>query len=711
MWRKSYSSGTDSNDFFSAHPDTVTAERINEALRSCAEQYGTKSVEYGRQLMLCGAECFGNYDLAQASVLIKRGVSIISQYGDGPFDGRDTVDEIFLHDVMTGVNIIQDYNALHHCRRATELKRQYFGSNSKIHLNGLLILSRLQAQRFRYRESMKTHNKGYEAYVKLIKDEFCRRGERDRANYWQTVKGYIYATVDLAAQTSSQQATRRTRSLAGPAYNALLLYKGLLLNTTVGFENHVKNSGVQDAINLLEQKKLLAANNAPDSVIDSIDLVILQYLREDGKPYTIPSLDITWDSVLAALGDDDLAIEFFRDRKNEYGAVLLRKDWQTPLIVMLDNELKISGNYKSLDDALKLQMQIDYSYNANDLWQLSRAVWTDEIVKHFPKTKDGRIFFSADGELQVNGIENLPFLPIKNPQKNNDEFWREKYHTVSEIYNVHRLSSTRELAMKRQYASNYRAAVFGGIKYDIPRKRMVENFREPRSNGGLKLVVHGKKRNTLDSLPGTRIEANAVSDLLGRGLQNRFEVHKFMDDYGTEEEFKGLSSKNYQIVHVATHGFALNDGNASFISEADANNPLARSGLLLAGANASWNGFPTRGREDGILTALEISRMDLRSTDIVALSACETGLGAIGEDGVFGLQRGFKMAGVGAILMSLWQVNDDATCFLMTEFYRNWIEGMSKHEAFEEAKRQVRSHDGWESPWFWAAFILLDAID
>ena len=94
-------------------------------------------------------------------------------------------------------------------------------------------------------------------------------------------------------------------------------------------------------------------------------------------------------------------------------------------------------------------------------------------------------------------------------------------------------------------------------------------------------------------------------------------------------------------------------------------------------------------------------------------SACQTAQGRVTGDGVFGLQRGFKKAGAQSLMMSLWPVDDEATCLLMTEFYRNWIsKNMTKHDALEKARQTVRSHTekGWDNPEYWAAFILLDAL-
>ena len=170
---------------------------------------------------------------------------------------------------------------------------------------------------------------------------------------------------------------------------------------------------------------------------------------------------------------------------------------------------------------------------------------------------------------------------------------------------------------------------------------------------------------------------------------------------------------------------------------------LTRSGLLFAGANNALQGktLPD-GVEDGVLTAKEIAALDLRSLDLVALSACQTGLGEITGDGVFGLQRGFKKAGANTLLMSLWKVDDTATQLLMTQFYKNMLSGMGKYEALTAAQKYLRElevevkpektafqqimdgKDGkkeknpehrtvrkYANPYYWAAFVLLDGIN
>ena len=137
-------------------------------------------------------------------------------------------------------------------------------------------------------------------------------------------------------------------------------------------------------------------------------------------------------------------------------------------------------------------------------------------------------------------------------------------------------------------------------------------------------------------------------------------------------------------------------------------NPLRRSGLVLSGAN-TWKKSPVEGAENGILLAEEVAGLNLLGAELIVLSACETALGEVdNSEGVFGLQRAFKLAGAQTLIMSLWKVDDEATSLLISGFYKNWLSGKSKQEAFKEAQRQLRANTRYASPFFWAAFVLMD---
>ena len=182
----------------------------------------------------------------------------------------------------------------------------------------------------------------------------------------------------------------------------------------------------------------------------------------------------------------------------------------------------------------------------------------------------------------------------------------------------------------------------------------------------------------------------------------------------TEEMFKSLSmEKSPEVLHISTHGFSIPLGdkqNAYKIYEnsfVQNNNPLFRTGLLFAGAERTWDkNKPVKGIEDGILTAYEVSNMNLSNTKLVVLSACETGLGEVkGSEGVYGLQRAFKMAGVRHIIMSLWSVPDKETGIFMEKFYKNLVKLNDVRKAFTETQKYMRKK---YEPYYWAGFVMVE---
>jgi CHAT domain-containing protein len=205
-------------------------------------------------------------------------------------------------------------------------------------------------------------------------------------------------------------------------------------------------------------------------------------------------------------------------------------------------------------------------------------------------------------------------------------------------------------------------------------------------------------------LPGTAVEVSEINKLF---LSKAFRVNTYTGETASEHNIK--KSADLKVLHVATHGFFMNDVQ---VSEADAesatalfNNPLLRSGILLAGAGLTKNEGDLNG-EDGVLTAYEAMNIDLNQTELVVLSACETALGELKNgEGVYGLQRSFIVAGADAVMMSLWQVDDIATQELMVNFYQRWLGGEDKHSAFRGAQLMIK--EKYKSPFYWGAFILV----
>ena len=176
----------------------------------------------------------------------------------------------------------------------------------------------------------------------------------------------------------------------------------------------------------------------------------------------------------------------------------------------------------------------------------------------------------------------------------------------------------------------------------------------------------------------------------------KMSVFKYELDKGTEESFKALSKRSTTIVHLSTHAF--------YQPPSSFKDNYKSEGLLLSGCNTVCD--DSLNVEDGILCASEIELLDFRNTSLVVLSACNTGLGSLLVDGIGGLQRAFKKAGVNTIIMSLWEVSDIATSFFMQQFYKSLFITKSKRNAFIQALQLTKKE--FEDPYLWASFVMLD---
>lgn len=485
--------------------------------------------------------------------------------------------------------------------------------------------------------------------------------------------------------------------------NIALFSKGLLLSTELEITKLIQESGDLKAqqlyselrqnrqiLNVMYSKPIMDRYINCDSIEHvSFDLErqLMSRVKEFGD-YT-RNLSISWQDVQSKLGENDIAIEFLSYPENydttTYVALTLCNDDTIPVLTPLFDE-----------------QQLFNASGENESYQTTKAdemIWSPLSSRLEGKT---HVYFSASGILHNIGIEYLPSMDGKE---------------------CYRLSSTRELAIKRSETPSDGAVVYGGIQYATD----VSQMGTPRGDGSF-LAHRGfnpdsvTQRGSWDYLPGSLDEANEVDSILAK---SDVDVKKVTGLEATETTFKDLSSQRKRILHIATHGFYYNDSTAHHYNERerlgflqmDNDHPryvedkaMTRTGLLFTGAQNTFDGVKIPdGVDDGVLTAQEVSQLDLRGLDLLVLSACQTGLGEVTSDGVFGLQRGFKKAGAQSILMSLWKVDDEAAHMLMTEFYRGWTTGLTKYAALRHAQSVVK--EKYPDPRHWAAFILMDALD
>ena len=508
-----------------------------------------------------------------------------------------------------------------------------------------------------------------------------------------------------------EKATDSNSDKISEAYNISLFTKGLLLGTILDFSQLLVEKGTPEAISKFQDLKLLklqiqslyekpiAERNLNVDSLENAAREIESDLIKESKEYGdyTRNLKITWEEVQSNLREKDVAVEFLEyptlTDTVKYAALVLRSGWENPKFVPLFRKDQIEG-------IVNLDPNQIYS-NGIIGKKLRTLVWGP--LEEFIAPGD-KVHFSAAGILHQLAIENIYY---------------DESTTLGDRYQMNRLSSTKELALKKPESKNQSVALYGGIKYDLSIDQMIAGSEKYERKDSF-LAVRGFDQDSLDRkgwqfLPGTLAEANEVSQIL---KEDQYQVTEFIGEAGSEESLKDLSGKRTGIIHIATHGFFLpveqskrnlfiqkrfEDRNAS----AGYVDPMLRSGLLLAGGNRAWQGDSIPETiEDGVLTAKEISQLDLRETDLVVLSACETGLGDVSSEGVFGLQRAFKQAGAQTIIMSLWNVKDEATQYLITNFYSYLTQGATKRDAFIQARNKCRER--YQDPASWAAFIMLD---
>ena len=535
----------------------------------------------------------------------------------------------------------------------------------------------------------------YHCLNSFILKTFSSMTSKERYDFWKANSDLFTSDLPYAAYKISSTPVETSyygvstkNDINAIAYDALIFSKGLLLNAELEIQKLIEQSGdtvfanryyiiknyraILDELYQTSPEKREMNADSLAKVIDREEHLLVQSSKALGD-YT-KNLSISWRDVQKNLKDNELAIEFTTvedtvAKKLVYIAFVLKTEMTAPELVRLDY---------SETDTINYTTPILY----NKIWK--------PLENHLQGVQN--VYFSPTDKFHNIGIEYLP--------DENGEIFAKKY-------SAYRLSSTRELALEHTVNPNKKGFVYGGIVYNFDESDW-QKVEEDSERGG----------ESLNFLKGSKKEADEITVILSEGS---FDVKQGTDKAATEESFKKLSGSGIKILHIATHGFYEPENKensfANMLSVGDKDSQedrsMSRSGLFFAGANTALNPeqrkYIPEGVDDGILTAKEISRMDFKGLDLVVLSACNTGLGEVTSEGVFGLQRGFKKAGAQTIIMSLWNVNDKPTRDLMTEFYRNLVAGKTKREAFISAQDKIRQK--YIHPKMWAGFIMVDGIE
>lgn len=544
---------------------------------------------------------------------------------------------------------------------------------------------------------------------KQVISNFLRLNDIQRRSYWWGINNWYQNRMPEIILNLGDT----DKSLNRLLYDATLLSKGALLSTTSDFRKYISQSDDEKIKDMyrqfltMEQDSFMVGDYKDYTLLakrSQIESSLLDFYASQNP--TIKQLSVSSINIQQNLKKNEVAIEFISpiidSTKVDYYALILTNKGEPEFIKLCSN-----------NDIHKYTNAKYYNKKYN-LKKLGEHIW--KPLMSFLKNKK-KIYFSTTGELNNIPIEYLPNI------------YGDGY--ICDSIQLFRLSSTREI-ISINTIKNRSAVLFGGIDYNS--KTLTTDNVEPKlySENIPQILPKGINRDNVDYLPGTKAEVESIDSIMHTF---RYSSVVYDGTCGTEKQFKKLSYNSPSIIHIATHGkywsssdeqMNSNKYKYAFIKENEYDTPyvednvLSHSYLMFSGANlALKEDSLIYADDDGILTAEEITKLDFNGVDLVVLSACQTGLGDVKDDGVFGLQRGFKIAGVKSLLMSLWPVDDDATQLLMTEFYKNLLKGKSKHESLRLAQIHVKNFTGliketyrdFSNPQYWAAFILLDALN
>lgn len=419
------------------------------------------------------------------------------------------------------------------------------------------------------------------------------------------------------------------------------------------------------------------------------------------RKQTLSSIRTTWLDVKRAMPRGSSAIEFitYEKRGEIYiGALVINKESKSPVFVEivsydslfnypLENGITLGEALSSNESEMK---NLIYR-NLN----LRNLIWNRKLINVIGQSKS--IYFAADDLLHLLAIEYL--LPEKLERKS-----------------FYRMTSTRLLAERSHKQKISNVLFCGGVNYESKEKE-----EEGKNNDKVAYYRMSHEIMGLPYLSGSLTEVDSISI-----YRNNPKDSILVGMQASEGVLRNLLGK-YSVIHLATHGYLSNSTSyASDLIPASADEQLSNSCLFLAGAESCMsNSSFSPDNYDGILSARELADQDLSHVSLVVLSACQSGLGYICTDGVYGLQRGLKTAGVKAIIASLWSVDDQATMLLMRKMYEYLGQGNPLHEAFAKARLYLKTatieeryrrsqlpdlivEKNFDDPMYSDAFILID---
>lgn len=577
-----------------------------------------------------------------------------------------------------------------------ETSRNKYGETSGTYSQALFTLANIEGACGNINEADSLFRMSMNCLLVNMKQLWRYSTPSQREQFWMETLNNLSGMAAFAVKCGNFDS-----ELTEACYNALLFSKSLLLETEKSVVDIIRKEGTDDDIvnyrNLLavNNRLLVLRNNYEYNKLEIDSLTIQQRELEQRLSYKCQSyneyetyLDINYEKVRNCLADNEVVIDFSdyqtEDSVRQYVAYIYDKSKKHPLLVKCFDQQQL--------DSLLDGMQSFTLYNYEQLQDGAFNLVWKSIGANI--TERSTVYYIPSGIMHSIALEAIPLSDGT---------------TLGQHYEFVRLTSAREIVKVHHSSKNNRTAtLYGGLQYSLDPQKMEEESKAYEKSDLAALVRSEYGKSGFKDLRNTKDEVKKIEKTL---VDNGFRVKAYLGSKGNAESFVALDGKSPSIVHIATHGFYYTPDEAKdkdFLrGYTDA---MSLSGLVFAGGNAAWLGKKNvDGVLGGVLTAKDIANFDFKGTDLLVLSACKTGQGKVTAEGVFGLQRAFKKAGVGTIIMSLWNVDDKVTSEFMVAFYgqltdkaNNW----NKRKAFEQTKEIIRKNH--PDPYYWAAFVMLD---
>ncbi|MGE5624639.1 MAG: tetratricopeptide repeat protein [Bacillota bacterium] len=554
-----------------------------------------------------------------------------------------------------------------------------------------------------------------------LESQFVYMNERDRLQFLNSIADRFPEYYSFCLKYHEQDP-----ALAGKMYNVLLWQKGFVGNTITALRAKIASSGDPDSLALLDKlsaskTKLATLLNNPgqdrdqwlakvqQQQADTDDLERQLAKRSAAVAEGQRLQSVTWQQVRDALKPGEAAVEVVRFHYME-GWLDTHENYYVALVVT--PETRDQPQFIVIGKAAGLESDpvADYAARLRKAGPAPLPGQTTFYEAYWaplePALKGAtRVYLSPDGVFNQASLGIVPDPAGK---------------LLMERYDLRIVPSTKDVLRHVTGATSEDAVLMGGPSFDLPaadylaavgklgggtndtRLAARTQVSIPVARGAEAAHCPLPDTGILCPLPGTAEEVAGIDALLSR---KQWQARLYQSDLALEEAIKSVHHP--RLLHIATHGFFLPD-QKNLVED-----PMLRSGLYFAGADNTLAGNPSpEGADDGVLTAYEAEQLDLEGTELVVLSACDTGLGSSQNgEGVFGLNRALQEAGAQAVIMSMWSVPDQETRELMQFFYANWLGGMEKHEALRQAELKerevVKARYSQDLPYYWGAFVMV----